>query len=150
MMAREGDMSATSRNLCIFYALIAIAALFATWSQNLQPSANGYIMDLKASPAARSFTVDIGFFLLAGATLMVVEARRLGMGWTVWLYVIFGFLVAISVTFPLFLIAREMRLAKTGAGPHPVKLAISDIVGLVILTGVVLAFNGYILDFIPG
>jgi hypothetical protein len=76
---------------------------------------------------------------------MVVEARRLRMGWTVWLYVIFGFLVAISVTFPLFLIAREMRLAKTGAGPHPVRLAASDIVGLVVLTGVVLAFNGFIL-----
>jgi hypothetical protein len=140
-------MTATGRTLCIFYALIAVAALFATWSQNLQPSANGYIMDLKASPASRSFTVDIGFFLLAGATLMVVEARRLRMGWTVWLYVIFGFLVAISVTFPLFLIAREMRLAKIGAGPHPVRLAASDLIGLVILTGVVLAFSGFILGF---
>ena len=137
-------MTATSRNLCIFYAVIAVAALFATWSQNLQPSANGYILDLKASPAARSFTVDIGFFLLAGATLMVIEARRLGVGW-VWLYVIFGFLIAISVTFPLFLIARERRLAKIGPGEHPVKLAASDLIGLVLLTGVVLAFNGFIL-----
>ena len=137
-------MTATSRNLCIFYAVIAVAALFATWSQNLQPSANGYVLDLKASPAARSFTVDIGFFLLAGATLMVIEARRLGVG-LVWLYVIFGFLIAISVTFPLFLIARERRLAKSGPGEHPVKLAASDLIGLVLLTGVVLAFNGFIL-----
>jgi hypothetical protein len=41
---------------------------------------------------------------------MVLEARRLGIRF-VWLYVILGFLVAISVTFPLFLIARERRLA---------------------------------------
>ena len=34
-----------------------------------------------------------------------------------WLYILFGFLIAISVTFPLFLIAREMRLAKLEAVP---------------------------------
>ena len=137
-------MSHTSRNICIVYGLIALAALFATWSQNLQPSHTSYLLDLKASPASRSFTVDIGFFLLAGAILMVLEARRLGVR-LVWLYVIFGFLIAISVTFPLFLIAREMRLAKIGAGPYPVKLTISDLVGLILLTGVVLALTGFIL-----
>lgn len=137
-------MTATGRGLCIFYGLIALAALFATWRQNLQPAHTSYLLDLKASPASRSFTVDIGFFLLAGAALMVVEARRLGVP-LVWLYVIFGFLIAISVTFPLFLIAREMRLAKIGAGQHPVKLTVSDLIGLVLLTGVVMAFAGFIL-----
>ena len=39
---------------------------------------------------------------------MVVEARRVGVS-LVWLYIIGGFLIAISVTFPLFMIAREMR-----------------------------------------
>ncbi len=138
-------MSSTSRNLCIFYGLIAIAALFATWSQNLQPAHISYLEDLKASPASRSFTVDIGFFLLAGATLMVVEARRLGVRF-VWLYIIFGFLVAISVTFPLFLIAREMRLAKVGPGAHPVKLTVSDIIVLVLVTGATLALSWFILS----
>jgi len=40
---------------------------------------------------------------------MVVEARRLDIRLP-WLYVILGLLIAISVTFPLFLIARERRL----------------------------------------
>jgi hypothetical protein len=137
-------MSNTSRNLCIFYGLIAIAALLATWSQNLQPAHVSYLEDLKASPASRSFTVDIGFFLLAGAGLMVVEARRLGVRF-VWLYIILGFLVAISVTFPLFLIAREMRLAKIGAGPHPVKLTVSDIIVLVVVTALTLGLAWFIL-----
>ena len=77
-------MSRTRQMLCAFYALVALTALVMTWSQNLQYSGGAlgppmqYLLDLKATPAARSFTVDIGLFLLAGAALMVVEARKLG------------------------------------------------------------------------
>ena len=143
-------MSATRRNLCIFYGLVSLIALIATWSQNLQYFMDGgagggqYIPDLKLTASSRSFTVDIGFYLLAGAALMVTEARRLGIRW-VWLYVILGFAIAISVTFPLFLIAREMRLAKAGPVDGAVKLTVSDILGLVITTAVVLAMAGFIL-----
>ena len=42
---------------------------------------------------------------------MVLEARRLGMR-GVWLYLLFGMLVAISVTVPIFLINRERALAQ--------------------------------------
>ena len=45
---------------------------------------------------------------------MVIEARRLGVKY-VWAYIIGGFLIAISVTFPLFLLARELRLEKSDA-----------------------------------
>ena len=141
-------MSGVSKMLCILYGSIALAALAATWSQNLQYGGGGsamqYLFDLKASAASRSFTVDIGFFLLAGAVLMVAEARRLGVGW-VWLYVIFGFIIAISVTFPLFLIARERRLAKVSPVDSALRLTASDIVGLGLLTLVVLGFSGFIL-----
>jgi hypothetical protein len=41
---------------------------------------------------------------------MVLEARRLAMR-GVWLYLIFGMLVAISVTVPIFLINRERAMA---------------------------------------
>ncbi len=145
-------MSRTRQILCIFYGLIALVALIATWGQNLTyfigdntaPDRLQYVYDLKANAAARSFTVDIGFFLLAGAGLMVAEARKLGIG-LVWLYVIFGFIIAISVTFPLFLIAREMRLAKTESTPSAVKLAPSDLIGLALTTLVVLGMAGFIL-----
>jgi hypothetical protein len=145
-------MSRTRQMLCIFYGSIALVALFATWSQNLTyfigdtaaPDRLQYLYDLKANAAARSFTVDIGFFLLAGAGLMVAEARRLSVRF-VWLYVIFGFIIAISVTFPLFLIAREMRLAKTETGASAVSLTVSDIVGLALTTLVVLGFSWFIL-----
>lgn len=144
-------MSRTSQYLCVFYGLVSLTALVMTWSQNLlyftgaDPAGFGqYMLDLKANGAARSFTVDIGLFLLAGAGLMVVEARRLGVRW-VWLYVLLGFALAISVTFPLFLIAREMRLVTHDVAPAEAKLTASDVLGLAVTTVVVLAMCGFIL-----
>jgi hypothetical protein len=147
---REDFMSRTRQMLCVFYALVALTALVMTWSQNLQYSGGAlgppmqYLLDLKATPAARSFTVDIGLFLLAGTALMVVEARRLGVR-LVWIYVLLGFVIAISVTFPLFLIARERRLAKFETVPAETRLTTSDVIGLAIVTIVVLAMCWFIL-----
>ena len=111
-------MTTQQRWLIGFSALIAIAALVATWSQNLAYFGGGqgnallrFLLETKVNPASRSITVDIGFFLLAASALMIIEARRLGVRF-VWLYILLGFLVAISVTFPLFLITREMRIAE--------------------------------------
>jgi hypothetical protein len=63
------------------------------------------------NPAAASLSNDL--FLVAGVAMifMVVEARRVGVRY-VWIYVALSFVVAISVTLPLFLIARELRLAR--------------------------------------
>jgi hypothetical protein len=144
-------MSRARQLLCVFYGLIALTALVMTWSQNLlyfqgpNPTGFGqYLLDLKVNGAARSFTVDIGLFLLAATSLMAIEARKVGMKF-VWIYVIFGFLIAISVTFPLFLIAREIRLARNGGAAATVDLQSSDIAGLAITTAIVLGMCGFIL-----
>lgn len=68
-----------------------------------------FMNDLKITPASRSYTGDLVVLALAAVVLMVVEARKHGVKF-VWLYVFGGFAIAISVTFPLFLIAGEMRL----------------------------------------
>jgi hypothetical protein len=144
-------MPRTRQLLCIFYGLISLTALIMTWSQNLlyfqgsNPAGFGqYLLDLKVNGAARSFTVDIGLFLLAATGLMAVEARKIGMKF-VWLYVIFGFLIAISVTFPLFLIAREIRLAHNRGEGATVDLEPFDVVALTITTAVVLGMCVFIL-----
>lgn len=144
-------MSQTRQALCVIYGLIALAALVATWSQNLQyfigdnaGSGGSYLPDLKVNPAARSFTVDIGFFLLAAAVWMITEARKLTIRF-VWIYIILGFVVAISVTFPLFMIAREMRLHRSGGMGASVELKMTDWLGLAIVTAVVLGMTWYIL-----
>ena len=64
---------------------------------------------------------------------MVYEARRRSIRF-VWAYIFSGMTVAISFTFPLFLIAREFALS------HPTserRLAWYDYLGLVLVTGFV-------------
>jgi hypothetical protein len=114
-------MTGSRKALCAVYAAIAVGALFATWSQNLaffaaEPDAGvaGFIAGGYANHAAASLTNDLLFLLFAAIAFMLVEARRHGVRF-VWVYVALSFLVAISVTFPLFLIARERRIAAAGA-----------------------------------
>jgi hypothetical protein len=127
--------------LCAAYAAIALVALVATWSQNILffrggGDFMGFWEATKANHASRSITVDIALLLLAVAILMVIEARRLGVKF-VWAYIIGGFLIAISVTFPLFLLARELRLEKSDA----TELRNVDSVLLAALAGFTLAFT---------
>jgi Terpene cyclase DEP1 len=112
----------TSRKvLCAIYGVIALAALIATWSQNVAYTHNpsgfllNFLRDTKVTAASRSITVDILLFFLAATILMVIEARKHNVRF-VWLYILGGISIAISVTFPLFLIARELRL---GASEPP-------------------------------
>lgn len=112
-------MPISRKALCGVYAVIALVALVATWSQNIVFLRSGgsllsFWEATKVNAASRSITVDIALFLLAAAILMVIEARRVGVKF-VWAYIVGGFLIAISVTFPLFLLARELRLEKSDA-----------------------------------
>ena len=59
-------MSRARQMYCVFLALVSLTALLMTWSQNLlyftgaNPAGFGqYLLDLKATGAARSFTVRV-------------------------------------------------------------------------------------------
>jgi hypothetical protein len=116
--ASSQALPTSSKVLCAVYAVISIAALIATWSQNIayfdNPSGflGEFLNDSKVTPASRSLSVDIVLFFLAAGILMVIEARKHGVKY-VWAYILGGFAIAISVTFPLFLIARELRVGRT-------------------------------------
>ena len=133
-------MTTNRRILSGVYATIAAVALVATWSQNLaylhSPGGflTSFLQDLKVNAAARSITVDIVLFFLAAAVFMVLEARRLGIPY-VWAYIVGGMLIAISVTFPLFLIARERKLAASGAAD----LKAADVILLAVFTALAAA-----------
>ncbi len=134
--------------LCAVYAIVALAALLATWSQNLAYFASpadfvlalgAFVTDLKVNPAARSVAADIALVFLAAAIFMVIEARKHGVRF-VWAYILGGLFVAISVTFPLFLIARELRLA----APDANHLRSIDVILLAALSAFVVALTVWI------
>jgi hypothetical protein len=118
------------------YSVIAVVALYGTWSQNLAygPTLHGFLPDTKVNPAARSLSIDIFMMALSASFLMAYEARRLGIRF-VWAYVFFGLTVAISFTFPLFLIAREFALGSEEKASRG--LAWYDYFGLTLVTGFV-------------
>ncbi|MBE1546599.1 hypothetical protein GGC64_000607 [Mycobacterium sp. OAS707] len=124
----------SSKVLCAVYAVIAAVALIATWSQNAAyfDDPGGFLLDFlndsKVTPASRSLSADIVLFFLSAGILMVIEARKHGVKY-VWAYIAGGFAIAISVTFPLFLIARELRVGRS----QTTRLGAVDLVLLALL-----------------
>lgn len=111
-------MTRSEKILCLVYAAIAVIALIVTQVNNvaffLQPQNGGlmgWIAALYANPAVASFTNDIILYVVAGYIFMVVEARRLGIR-HVWVYLLLSSFGAVSVMFPLFLIARQITMAR--------------------------------------
>src|SRR5690349_7820034 len=93
---------------CWIFGAIALLALVGTMGNNRHYLGDGLFTGFKNfakgtydNPASRSITVDLFFLTLAVLVWMVFEARRLEMRF-VWLYVLVGFLIAISVTVPVF------------------------------------------------
>ncbi|MFT3728416.1 MAG: DUF2834 domain-containing protein [Terricaulis sp.] len=145
-------MKTNQKILIAVYAIIAVLAFAGTFSQNIQLHSEGgplgafeaFLDGGKANAAGRSLAVDIALFLEAAAIFMVIEARRLGVRF-VWLYLAGGFLIAISVTFPLFMIAREMRLVPAAKADAPWSLTSVDFLGLALVTALVAAACWYTL-----
>jgi hypothetical protein len=104
--------------LCAIYAIIAVIALIATWSNNLafmaQPGGldlGNWYAALYSNYAAASFMNDLFLLGIAGCVFIVVEGRRLHVRYY-WAYILLSGPTAISFTFPLFLIARERAIAR--------------------------------------
>jgi Terpene cyclase DEP1 len=112
---KRETMTNKDKSICASYAAIAIAALPATWINNLafmqQPN-NSFIdffVAAYANAAAASLANDLFLLALAASIFMVIEGKRVGVRY-VWLYLLLSGILAISVTFPLFLIARHLKV----------------------------------------
>ncbi|TDO09984.1 uncharacterized protein DUF2834 [Mycobacterium sp. BK086] len=116
-MTSISRLSGTDKLLCGIYAILAVAALvfvFGNTVAYMLSDGNGGVTGFFAAGyvnyATSSLTNDLLIVGAAALVLMIAEARRLGIRY-VWAYVAAGFLIAISVAFPLFLIARQLKLA---------------------------------------
>jgi len=111
-------MTRTDKCIVAIYALIAAIALPATWVHNIafmnmpdNGGISGFVAGGYANPAAASLTNDLGLIAMAAVVFMIVEGRRVGVRFLP-AYVILSFLVAVSVTFPLFLAVRHWRVVR--------------------------------------
>jgi len=145
-------MPISRQALCVAYGLIALLALVGTWGNNAAYMSLGFVganttfwHATLVNPASRSITVDLFFLGLAVFVWMVLEARRLGMR-GVWLYLLFGMLVAISVTVPIFLINRERALAAREPSSAAGTLSVPDIAGLVLVTAAICVYTALTLS----
>jgi uncharacterized protein DUF2834 len=114
------SMPTSRKVLCGVYLAIAIAAAVAAVSQ-VGPYAHSFTgvfvtfwQDTKVTSAGRFVVGDLLFLALAVAVLLVVEARKHDIKY-VWVYLIGGIFVGISITVPLFLLARELKLRGSAA-----------------------------------
>lgn len=139
-------MPLARKALCAVYALIAVVALVVTWSQTVAYTHSGiaaffdnFWHDARVNASSRNITADVLILGMSVAILMVVEARKYGVRF-VWLYIVGGFFVAISVTVPLFLIAREIRIRAT----EPPRLRPFDVILLAVSGAGVLALTVWV------
>ena len=110
-------MTTKDKLICATYASIALLALPATLINNIafmQQPDNSFMDFINAAyvnAAAASLSNDLLFIALAASIFMAIEGKRVGVRF-VWLYLVLSGVVAISVTFPLFLLARQIKIAQ--------------------------------------
>jgi hypothetical protein len=101
--------------LCWAYALLALAAFVGTqWVLADYVSGSGSLADfLEATTAGNAATfTTIDLLAVAGvATIFLVVDGRQQRVRFLWVYVVLVFAVAVSVAFPLYLIARTRTVA---------------------------------------
>jgi hypothetical protein len=141
----QGTMPLSRKVLCAIYGAIAVAAMIGTWSQGgpYLHSATGFFInfwrDTKVMPASRFVTVDVLMLFLAAAIVMVTEARKYNVRF-VWAYIVVSFFVGGSVAFPLFLLARELRIGRS----EPLNLRSVDTILLTVLAVSLLALAAWV------
>jgi Mn2+/Fe2+ NRAMP family transporter len=139
------SMPLARKVLCGVYALIALLALVATWSQTIAYTHSGaaffgtFWQDTRVNAASRNISADALMLSMSVVILMVVEARKYRMR-LVWLYILGGVFIAISVTVPLFLLAREIRI---GAAEPP-RLRPLDVILLIVSGAGALALTTWV------
>lgn len=153
-------MARKHQYLCVFYGLIASVALVAIWSQNfayfdatqgllgIAQAYKQFALETRINPAARAMALDVLLLWLAGSAFMIFEARRLGIRF-VWAYIALGFLLAISITLPLFLITRERHLAwhegPAGLYDEEERVPLTDGIGLGVAAVVALCLSSFVI-----
>jgi hypothetical protein len=133
-------MTVSRKALCAVYALIGVVAFLGTWGNVLGvvrqlgfwEGTIRFWQDTLVNESSRFITVDLLFLGLTVIVWMVLEARRLKIP-GVWVYIVLGLLIAISLTVPLFMIQRERKLAALEPDSPAGALGAADVAAIVVL-----------------
>jgi hypothetical protein len=101
----------------VVYLVLAAAGLVGTWTFNVTAviEHRDFLGEWFGSgPSVNSLGVDLMVVAVSAIVVMITESRRLGMRGVV-VYVLLVPLVALAFAFPLWLSARERRLARNRA-----------------------------------
>jgi len=115
-------MSTGAKVECVAYAVIAAVALVGTqWAlvEGIRATEGSFAKqmwaDLTANPTVVFTTIDLFMVFFAAFIFMVVEGRRVRLrSW--WLYPLLSVGIGVSFGFPLFLLARRLRIAGQDVG----------------------------------
>ena len=118
----ERQLSKGAKVECVAYAAIALLALIGTqWAlvEGIRAAEGSFAkqmwVDLTANPTVVFTSIDLFMVFLAAFIFMIVEGRRVRVRWW-WLYPVLSVGIGVSFGFPLFLIARRLRLAGQDVG----------------------------------
>jgi hypothetical protein len=113
-----GALSSGEKVLCAVYGVLGLIGLVGTqvvlFGGYVTTDDGSFVDQMTANGVATFMLIDLAVVAVIGLVFMVVEGRRLGMRF-LWVYVVLTFAVAISVALPLFLIFRQVHLAKERA-----------------------------------
>ncbi|MBW2940606.1 DUF2834 domain-containing protein [Zhongshania aquimaris] len=131
-------MEVKTKLLVSLYVVIALLALLTTWIHLPAYLGNGIVEAniqfwkdalFNANPAGKFLVIDILFLAFTCNVWMIVEGRRLGVKY-IYAYVVGGVLIAISVAFPLFMAARELKRASYESPLELYKIKAIDVLAL--------------------
>lgn len=123
MTARTREpLPARTLAVVLAYAVLSVAGLLGTWYFNLayRGTDGTYLEAWFANPASSSAAVDVIVAALAACLFYAVEGRRLGWRRRWLLFVPLTFVVALAFALPLFLLLRELHLARVAPDGRPV------------------------------
>ncbi|MGI5347072.1 DUF2834 domain-containing protein [Streptomyces sp. CA-250714] len=115
------EMRGRDRALCLFYGLFSVGGGLVMGSMavayvldHAHSGAFGlvrdFLRDASVNLAARFVYADLVLVWAALAVFMVLEARRLGIR-HVWAYIVGAPVLALCVSFPVFMFVRQLKIA---------------------------------------
>ncbi|MEG9249817.1 DUF2834 domain-containing protein [Arthrobacter sp. Soc17.1.1.1] len=114
-------LPATTLAAVMAYAVLSVAGLVGTWYFNLayRGTDGTYLEAWFANPASSSAAVDVVVAALVACIFYGVEGRRLGWRRRWLLFIPLTFAVALAFALPLFLMLRELQLAREAPDGQP-------------------------------